>query len=227
MSNSIEKKAQNADKMRLFRELVKFGKRLYDQGFVAATDGNLSVRLDKWNIAITPTGFSKGDMKPADMVVVDLCGTKISGNHNPSSELEMHLTIYRMRPDVAAVVHAHPCTATAFASTGRALDEPLCSEAVITLGSVPLAPYATPGTEQLSRSLEPFLENHDAILMANHGVVTYAKELSRAYMKMEAVEHYARIVLAVRQLGAANVLTLDDRKKLIEMRSKYLANCSA
>lgn len=227
MRDPIEKNVQYANKTQLFRDLVKFGKRLHAQGFVAATDGNLSARLDERTIAITPTGFSKAAMKPADMVVVDLSGAKISGNHNPSSELEMHLTIYRMRPDVAAVVHAHPCTATAFASSGLALDEPLCSEAVITLGSVPLAPYATPGTEQLSRSLEPFLTDHDAILMANHGVVTYARKLSRAYMKMEAVEHYARIVLAIRQLGAARGLTLDDRKKLVEMRAKYRANCSA
>ncbi len=227
MEHSMANDTRLLSEMLVSREMVKLGKRLHAAGFVAATDGNLSARLDKRSVIITPTGFSKAAMKPADMVVVDLCGNKISGRHNPSSEIEMHLAIYRMRPDIGAVVHAHPCTATAFASAGIALDEPLCSEAVITLGSVPLAPYATPGTDQLGKSLEPFLENHNAILMANHGVVTYAGELKRAYMMMEAVEHYARIVLAIRQLGAAKMLSQEDRKKLTEMRTKYLANCSA
>jgi L-fuculose-phosphate aldolase len=206
------------------RELVKFGKRLYARGLVAATDGNLSVRLDNASIIITPTGVSKGAMRPADMVVVDLNGRKLSGARNASSEMDMHLTIYRMRSDIKAIVHAHPCTATAFASAGIAFEEPLCSEAVITLGCVPLAPYAAPGSAQLGKSLEPFIEGHDAILMANHGVVTYGNELCRAYMMMEAVEHYARIVLTARQLGAAQWLSRDDTTKLLQIRKKYLAN---
>jgi len=160
---------------------------LHAQGFVAATDGNLSVRLDRERVLITPTGFSKGMMRPEDMIIVDLCGKKLSGSHNPSSEIVMHLTIYHMRPDVGAVVHAHPCTATGFASAGIALDEPLCSEIVITLGAVPLAPYATTGTMELSESLEPFIPYHEAILMANHGVVTYGEDLLRAFMRMESL----------------------------------------
>ncbi len=139
----------------LRQDLVRFGKMLHAQGFVAATDGNLSVRLDQGRILVTPTGFSKGMMSPEDMVIVDLHGKKLSGFYNPSSEITMHLTIYRMRPDVGAIVHAHPCTATGFASAGIALDEPLCSEIVITLGAVPLAPYATTGTMELSDSLRP------------------------------------------------------------------------
>jgi len=208
----------------LRRDLAEFGRMLHAQGFVAATDGNLSVRLEGERVLITPTGFSKGKMHPEDMVIVDLRGKKLSGSYNPSSEIVMHLTIYRMRPDVGAVVHAHPCTATGFASAGIALDQPLCSEIVITLGAVPLAPYATTGTMELSESLEPFIPYHDAILMANHGVVTYGEDLPRAFMRMEAVEHYAKIVLAARQLGCTRTLDSCELEKLFAVRSRYVKN---
>jgi len=214
-----------AGKERALREeLVNFGKMLHSQGFVAATDGNLSVRLDSGRVLVTPTGFSKGMMRQEDMVIVDLHGKKLSGFYNPSSEIAMHLTIYRMRPDVGAIVHAHPCTATGFASAGIALDEPLCSEVVITLGAVPLAPYATTGTMELSDSLRPFIPFHDAILMANHGVVAYGEDLRRAYMRMEAVEHYAKIVLATRQLGSARSLNSRELEKLVAVRTQYAKN---
>jgi L-fuculose-phosphate aldolase len=206
-------------------DLVRYGQMLHTQGFVAAADGNLSVRLDSRRIMVTPTGFSKGALQPEDMVVVDLQGRKLSGSRNPTSEIGMHLTIYRMRPDVGAVVHAHPCTATGFASAGIALDEPLCSEIVVTLGSVPLAPYATTGTAELSQSLAPFIKDHNAILMANHGVVTYGADLQQAYMRMEAVEHYAKIVLVARQLGRAERLDRCEIERLAEVRSQYEKNC--
>src|SRR5262249_1912620 len=206
------------------RDLVEFGRMLHAQGFVAATDGNLPVRMDSGRVMVTPTGFSKGMLKPDDMVIVDLDGHKISGQYNPSSEIAMHLTIYRMRPDVGAVVHAHPCTATGFASAGIALDQPLCSEIVITLGAVPLAPYATTGTMELSESLKPFIPYHDDILMANHGVVTYGSDLSQAYMRMETVEHYAKIVLVARQLGGSRALDSQELEKLVAVRSRYGRN---
>jgi len=208
----------------LRHDLARFGKMLHSQGFVAATDGNLSVRLDKDRILITPTCVSNGMMMPQDMVIVGLDGRKLNGSCNPSSEIAMHLTIYRMRPDVGAVVHAHPCTATGFASAGIALDEPLCSEVVITLGTVPLAPYATTGSMELSDSLRPYIPYHDAILMANHGAVTYGEDLCRAYMRMEAVEHYAKIVLATRQLGCRKALGTNDLGKLLDAREKYMRN---
>jgi L-fuculose-phosphate aldolase len=202
-------------------DLVEFGRMLHAQGFVAATDGNLSVRMDQDRVMITPTGVSKGMMHPDEMVIVDLSGEKLSGDRQPSSEIAMHLTIYRMRPEIGAVVHAHPCTATAFASAGIALDEPLCSEVVITLGAVPLAPYATTGTNELSDSLRPFIPGHNAILMANHGVVTYGATLRQAYLRMEAVEHYAKIVLAARQLGCSRALGEHELEKLAEVRTRY------
>jgi L-fuculose-phosphate aldolase len=206
-------------------DIVRFAQMLHTQGFVAATDGNLSVRLDSGRVMVTPTGFSKGAVQPEDMVVVDMQGRKLSGSRNASSEIGMHLTIYKMRPDVGAVVHAHPCTATGFASAGIALDEPLCSEIVVTLGSVPLAPYATTGTAELSQSLAPFIPNHNAILMANHGVVTYGADIQQAYLRMEAVEHYAKIVLVARQLGRAEWLDGREIERLVQARSHYQKNC--
>lgn len=208
----------------LRQDLVEYGRMLHAQGFVAATDGNLSVRMDSERVMITPTSVSKGMMHPDEMVIVNLDGEKLSGANQPSSEINMHLTIYRMRPEVGAVVHAHPCTATAFASAGMALDEPLCSEVVITLGAVPLAPYATTGTSELSESLRPFIPDHNAILMANHGVVAYGSDLRQAYLRMEAVEHYAKIVLAARQLGCSRALDEQQLEKLLAARSRYGKN---
>ena len=205
----------------LRQDLTQFAHMLHGQGFVAATDGNLSVRLDAARIMVTPSGFSKARLQPEDMIVVDRQGKKLSGTHSPSSEIGVHLTIYQMRPDVHAVVHAHPCTATGFASAGIALDQPLCSEIAISLGAVPLAPYATPGSEELSEFLKPFIPCHEAILMANHGVVTYGSDLLEAYLRMEAVEHYAKVVLAARQLGCAKALDSQELEKLSAIRSRY------
>src|SRR5579859_512249 len=206
----------------LRQELVRFGEMLHDNGFVAATDGNLSARLDKGRIMMTPTGFSKGMMQAEDMVIVDLEGKKLQGVHSASSEADMHLEIYRQRPDVNAVVHAHPCTATAFACSGMALEEPICAEVVMTLGKVPLAPYATTGTPELAKSIRPFIQHHQAILLANHGVVTYGEDLLSAYLKMEAVEHFAKVTLASRQIGAPQVLNAMQLEALETARHKYV-----
>ena len=205
-------------------DLVEFGRMLHTQGFVAATDGNLSVRLDARRVMVTPTGFSKGMLLPEDMVIVDFEGRKLSGIQSPSTEIAMHLTIYKMRPDMRAVVHAHPCTATAFACAGIALDQPMCAEIVIALGAVPLAPYATTGSAELSESLKPFIADHEAILMANHGVVAYGGDLQQAYLRMEAVEHYAKIALAARQLGCTRSLDSQELRKLAALRSQYRKN---
>jgi L-fuculose-phosphate aldolase len=202
-------------------DLAQFGKKLHDAGHVAATDGNLSVRLDDGRILATPTGMSKGMMHPEDMVIVDLDGQKCCGERNPSSEVGMHLLVYRTRPDINAVVHAHPVTATGFAAAGMSLEEPLVSEIVISLGAVPLAKYGTPGTPELTDALLPFVPDYDAILMANHGVVTYGPDLLNAYMKMETVEHFARIALVTQQLGRQQLLSKEEVDKLLECREKY------
>lgn len=207
-------------------QLVHFGKLIHDHGFVSATDGNLSLRLDGGRILATPTGMSKGMMSAKDMVVVDLQGNKLEGKRDVSSEIAMHLTIYRMRPDVDAVVHAHPCTATGFASAGLALDDPICSEVIISLGAVPLAEYATTGTPALSESLMPYIPDYDAILLANHGAVSYGADLMTAYLKMEAVEHFAKIMLVTHQLGRQECLSEGDIRKLVEARARYAGNKS-
>lgn len=205
-------------------EIVRFGRMLHQSGMVAATDGNLSVRLEDNCFLSTPTLMSKGLMEPDDLVIVDERGRKVSGSREVSSEIAMHLHIYGMRPDINAVVHAHPPTATGFAAAGLALDTPLCSEVVVTLGSIPLARYETPGTPELAAGLEPFIPDHQAILMANHGVVTYGADLLTAYMNMETVEHYAKIALVTHMLGKQQPLTGKHLDKLREIGMKYRNN---
>lgn len=202
-------------------DIVRFSKMLHQCGLVAATDGNLSVRLEDGRVLSTPTLMSKGMIKADDLVVVDEGGKKISGQREVSSEIAMHLFIYRKRPDVNAVVHAHPPTATGYAAAGIPLDAALCSEIIVTLGSVPLASYETPGTPELAEALAPLIPDHQAILMANHGVVTYGPDLLTAYMNMETVEHYAKIALVTHLLGKQQPLTGKHLEKLHEIRVKY------
>jgi len=209
----------------LRRELARFSKWTSRLGYAPGTAGNLSVRLDKERILATPTGCSKYLLRPSDMVITDLDGHLLSGTRNVTSEIGMHLTIYRNRPDVEAVVHAHPPIATAFASCGLALDTPLCAELVMTLGSIPLAPYATPGTEELGASIEPLLPDHDAILLANHGAVTFGKDLQDAMMKMETTEHFAQVCLATCEIGSPRPLENTAVDQLKQAREKYLKNC--
>lgn len=204
-------------------EIVQYGRLMHQSGLVAATDGNLSVRLGDGTFLCTPTLMSKGMMNLDDLVIVDARGHKVSGSRNVSSEIAMHLFIYRNRPDVSAVVHAHPPTATGFAAAGMPLDSALCSEIVITLGTVPLANYETPGTPELAEALAPLVGDHDAILMANHGVVTYGEDLLTAYMNMETVEHYAKIALVTHMLGKQKPLSETHVSKLREIRMKYHA----
>src|SRR5208337_4393836 len=201
--------------------IVQFGRMLYENGFVAATDGNLSVRLDEERILVTPTCLSKGRMVASDLVVVDLAGNRLSGKRRVSSELGMHLLIYRLRPDVNGIVHAHPPTATGFAASGYDLNRPLVCEVVVGLGSIPLARYGTPGTPELTDALEPLIPHHDAILMANHGVVTFGSSLESAYMKMEIVEHFAKISLVAHLLGNEQPLGEKEVEKLVAVRDRY------
>jgi L-fuculose-phosphate aldolase len=201
--------------------IVEFGKLLHASGFVAATDGNLSVRLDEQRILVTPTCISKGRMLPSDLVIVDYAGNRLSGRRRVSSEIAMHLLIYRLRPDVNGIVHAHPPTATGFAASGLGLSSPLVCEVVVGLGSIPLARYGTPGTPELTDGLEPLIPGHDAILMANHGVVSYGSSLESAFMRMETVEHFAKIALVTHMLGQAQPLGEKEVEKLREVRLRY------
>jgi L-fuculose-phosphate aldolase len=202
-------------------EIVRYGRMLHERGFVAAMDGNLSVRLDDERILVTPTCVSKGAMRTGDMVIVDLEGKRVAGRRNVTSEIGMHLLVYRTRPDIQAIVHAHPPTATGFAAAGMALTEPLVCEVVMGLGGIPLARYGTPGTSELAKTLEPYVPHYDAILMSNHGVVTYGGDLHQAYMKMETVEHFAEIALVTHMLGRQQPLSGQDLEKLMIVRHKY------
>ena len=208
-------------------EIVVFGKMLHQRGYVAAMDGNLSIRLDEDRILATPTSMCKSMMRPGDLVIVDREGRRLSGRRDASSEIGMHLLIYKLRPDVRGIVHAHPPTATGFAAAGMALNEPLVCEVVIGLGSIPLARYGTPGTPELTDALEPLIPEYDALLMSNHGVVAYGDTLDRAYMKMETVEHFAQIALVTHLLGRQQPLKDEELEKLLEARSKYQGATSA
>lgn len=204
----------------LRQTIVEIGRRMYQRGYVAANDGNISVRLDEERILTTPTGVSKGFMNAEEMVVVNLKGQPISDG-KPSTELPMHLFIYQERPDVQAVVHAHPPYATGFATAGLALDKCVLAEVIVTIGSIPLAEYGTPSTAELPETLRPYIHSCEAFLMANHGVVTVGKDLLDAYFKLERVEHYAQIVFISRALGGENVLPKKEVEKLFDLREVY------
>jgi L-fuculose-phosphate aldolase len=207
---------------KLREELAACSVDLHALGFAPGTSGNVSARLDGARVLATPTGCSKRVVGPDDLVVVDMSGQLLAGTRHVTSEIDMHLAIYKARPDVEAVVHAHPVFATAFASSGLALDQPLCSEVVMTLGTIPLAPYATTGTCEVRQTLAPYVEHHDAVLLANHGVVTYGESLMDALMKMETVEHFAQICLVVRQLGGGAPLEGKHLTDLLRARAAYL-----
>ena len=203
------------------KDVVEIGRRVYRAGFVAAYDGNISVRLENGTVLATPTAISKGYMSEEDLVVVDIEGVKLEGQRRVSSEIAMHLLIYKLRPDVQAVVHAHPPCATGYAAAGVPLNKALVSEVVLTFGCIPLARYGTPGTPELSEALRPYIPYHDALLMANHGVVTYGADVFQAHGKMEVVEHFARISLTTHLLGKETLLSSEDVDKLLVAREKY------
>lgn len=192
---------------RILRDaIVAACRRLDDRGLVAGPDGNVSVRLDAHTLLVTPSGASKGALVPDDLVVVDLAGTPVRGTGRPSSELRMHLRIYARRPDVTAVVHAHPPVATGFAVAGEDFMAPVLPEVILQMGGVPLVPYGTPGTDELPDLLEPHLAGHDAFLLANHGATTVGPTLQLALHRMESLEHAARILLAARSVGKVSEL---------------------
>ncbi|MBK9170668.1 MAG: class II aldolase/adducin family protein [Bryobacterales bacterium] len=203
------------------QDIVDVGKLVYQKGWVAANDGNLTIRLDDERILATPTGVSKGMMHPDDLIVVDMEGNKIHGKRERTSEINMHLTVYQLRPDVRSVVHAHPPVSTGFAAAGRPLNLGLLPEVVIGLGCVPLAAYGLPGTPELTEPMLPLIPKYDAIMMGNHGTVCYGADLMQAFFRMETVEHFARITLVAELLGGPNVLPRAEVDKLLDSRTRY------
>jgi L-fuculose-phosphate aldolase len=206
-------------------EICRVGSWMYERQFVVACEGNLSVRLDPEQILITPTGACKGHLAPGDLVITDLSGRVTRGTRRPSSEILMHLLYYRLRPDVRAVCHAHPPTATGFAAAGRALEETVLPEIIVGLGKIPLARYGTPGTWDLCVGLEPLVLRHDAILLENHGVVTCGEDLTSAYHRMETVEQFARVTLTAELLGGPHVLPHAEVQKLVAASPRHGLPC--
>jgi len=211
--------------------IVEIGKLMYDKGYVTSSDGNISYRLGDNLILATPTQVSKGRMTEDIMALTDLEGKPLN-DKRVSSEIQMHLLIYRMRPDVNAVCHAHVPHGTAFAAAGLSIDAPILSEVILTLGCVPLTAYGTPSTPELTDALKPYVEHHNALLMENHGVVAYGKDLWQAFDRLETLEHTAKIAILAKTLGGANDLPKDAIEKLINIREKagYLtkdARCQA
>lgn len=202
-------------------EIVEIGRVIYDKGWVAANDGNITVRMDQDRMMATPTGVSKGRMHVDDLIICDMQGNKLEGRRERTSEVAMHLKIYELRPDVRSVVHAHPPFSTGYAAAGKPLNVALLPEVILVLGCVPLAEYGLPGTPALTDPLIPYIPKYDAILMGNHGVVSYGEDLLRAFFRMETVEHYAKIALVAELLGGAKVLPQIEVDKLFDSRTRY------
>ncbi|HEX6622252.1 MAG TPA: class II aldolase/adducin family protein [Pyrinomonadaceae bacterium] len=201
------------------RDIIRVGKLLYDRSYVVSSDGNVSVRLEDGRVLATPTQTCKGRMTEDSLALTDLDGKPLN-DRRASSELAMHLLIYRERPDVKSVCHAHPPHGSAFAVAGLAIDEPILSEVILTLGCVPLAEYGTPSTDELTEAMRPLVKHHNALLMANHGAVAYGADLWQAFDRLETLEHTAKIAILARALGGARNLAPDSIEKLIDVREK-------
>ncbi|HEY3936713.1 MAG TPA: class II aldolase/adducin family protein [Bryobacteraceae bacterium] len=208
-------------------DLVRVCRLIYDKGWVAMNDGNVSVRLGEDLILCTPTAICKGMLSAEDLIICDMQGRKVAGHRERTSEIAMHITVYSMRPDVESVVHAHPPVATGFAAAGRALDKALLPEVIIQLGAVPLAAYGLPGTPALSDGMLPFIPHYDALLLENHGCTTYGNDVWQAFFRMEMVEHFARITFVAEMLGGARALPREEVEKLFAARARYNVNSHA
>ena len=209
----------------LREEVVRVCRRLWERGLIAGPDGNVSVRLGPDRVLVTPSGMSKVDVGPGDLVVVDAKGNHLDGERECSSEVQVHLYLYGRRPDIQAVVHAHPPTATGFAVAGEDFMAPVLPEVILQMrgGGVPLVPYRTPGTRELAEAFEPFVASHDAFLMANHGATAVGPTLLVAHQRMESLEHSARILFAARMLGRVNRLTPEQVEELESGRTSVRA----
>ena len=202
--------------------ILDIGQRMYVRNFVAANDGNISVRTGDNEVWATPTGVSKGFMKKEMLVKVDLDGNVLKGTHKPSSELKMHLRAYKENSDLRSVCHAHPPICTSFAIAGIPLDSPVLAEAIITLGDVPIAPYAELGSREVPEVIAPYCHTHNGVLLANHGAVTWAEDPYAAYYRLESMEYYANILMITEKIiGQQNKLTAEQVERLLAMREKF------
>ena len=204
----------------LKKMIIEIGRRLWVRGFVASNDGNITVRVGDNELLTTPTGVSKGFMTQDMILKVNMDGNVINKNsqYKPSSEVKMHLEVYKKRDDIKSVIHAHPPYCTSFAVAGIPLDKCVLPEAVLTLGAVPIAPYGTPSTPEIPDSIKPLIINSDALLLANHGALALGMDLLTAYHRMETLEHAATIVYHAIQLGNVNIISTEEVRKLLKLR---------
>jgi L-fuculose-phosphate aldolase len=213
--------------LELRHQVAEIGRRLQERGFLAGTDGNLSVRQDSEKILITPAGKAKGRLQPSELVVVDNDGQKLEGDFAPTSEMAMHLAVYRARPEINACVHSHPPYATSFAVAGISLPDDILPEVVVFVGPIAMCDYAPPGTAAVSDSLQPCLATHNAFLLRNHGLLTIGRSLEEASNRHETVEHCAKILWLARQLGDWNRIPGEDFRRLISIREQISTRSSA
>lgn len=198
--------------------ICEIGRRMYLRGYVAANDGNITIKSGPNEIWATPTGVSKGYMTPDMLVKLDEEGNLLEGTYKPSTEIKMHLRVYKENPSIRSVVHAHPPIATSYSIAGLGLEKPILAEAILTFGAVPIVPYATPGTQEIPEAIAPFCKDYTAVLLANHGALTWGRDPQDAYFKMESLEHYAQILMYTdRILTKANELTDQQIAKLMDM----------
>jgi L-fuculose-phosphate aldolase len=207
----------------LKKMIVEIGRRMWQRGYVAANDGNISVRLNEKELLTTPTGVSKGFMSPEMIIKVDYNGHVLArqSKYRPSSEIKMHLEVYKERADVSSVVHAHPPFCTSFAVAGIPLDKCILPEAIVVLGAVPIAKFGLPSTQEIPEAIRPFLKSSDALLLENHGALTFGTDLMSVYFKLETLEHSAQIVWNAIQLGNVNILPERERDRLMGLRETY------
>jgi L-fuculose-phosphate aldolase len=204
----------------LKQQICEIGRRLYNKGFAAANDGNISVRLNDKEILSTPTMVSKGFMKPEDICKVDYDGKQLAGTRKRTSEVLLHLAVYKMRPDVQAVVHCHPPHATAFAVAREPIPKCVLPEVEVFLGEVPMALYETPGTQKFADTIVPYVKDCNTIILANHGTVTFGPTLENAYFNTEIIDAYCRILILARQLGPVNYFTDVQAKELLDLKKR-------
>ncbi len=203
------------------RSIAECCRFLAASGMIAGADGNVSVRIDSERLLTTPSGILKAGLTADEIVEVDIHGRQLGGSSAPTNELDMHLRIYRERQDVFAVVHAHPPTATGFGVAGLKIDDCVLPELILLMGQVPLVPYGAPGTPELGEAMEPFIADNDAMLLANHGAVTVGKDLKSARIRMESLEHAAKVLFTARMLGQVNPLEREQLERLEAMRQEF------
>jgi L-fuculose-phosphate aldolase len=204
--------------IKLKTQICEIGKRIYEKGFVAANDGNISVRIEEDTFLVTPTGVSKGFMTPEMLIKVDGDGNLIEGERKPTSEIKMHLRIYKDRPDIKSVVHVHPPYATAFAVAGVPLDQATMPESIVILGTIPIAEYGTPSTDELAQAIKPYIHNHNGVLLENHGALTWGENLEQAYFLMESLEFCAKVNWIARQMNGDRELSQAHVERLLDLK---------